>query len=100
MTEPPNTRSKACSGCGSRNRPDARFCRTCGKELVSRVNVSPGRKADRFGGRSIGLAAGTLCIILGVLLTLDLLGLMWPLLFIFVGAALVVYGRRRKGLNG
>jgi len=51
-----------CTGCGTKNDDEARFCEACGRKLQSSrratpVDGSPGRTLSRF--RHQGLAPGT-----------------------------------------
>jgi hypothetical protein len=52
-----------CSGCGTRNNPDARFCRQCGRMLAAPspdeapVTIIPGQPASKRGALLIALFA-------------------------------------------
>lgn len=91
-----------CVNCGAQNSDDAVTCTHCGKSIMEVERGSRRHGDEVFATRHHwgGVFAGLFIIIIGLLLMVNefvplLAKVFWPLVLIFVGAAIILNGLYR-----
>jgi uncharacterized membrane protein YvbJ len=92
-----------CVNCGTQNPDDAVTCSQCGKSIMQVERASRPREDEMFAMPHHhwgGVLAGLFIIVIGLILLVNefvpmLANIFWPLVLIFVGAAIILNGLYR-----
>jgi uncharacterized membrane protein YvbJ len=92
-----------CVNCGAKNPDDAVTCMQCGRSIMHVEKERTGRQEEMFGMPHHwgGVLVGLFIIVIGLVFLLKefvpmLANIFWPLVLIFVGAAILLSGLYRS----